>query len=296
MPTNQFDKNQHSSDQLMFHVKQMAVEDIEFAVRLTDTMNWNLTEHDFKFMMSLEPKGCFVLLHNSKRIGITTTISFDKLGWIGNVIVDKNYRRKGAGSTLLKKAIKYLKKKGVRTIGLYSYKKTDNFYKRLGFKRDLEFTVLKGHLRPSSVKENNVQKTSICDVQRIVDFDSFYFGAPRKKLLEKIANKKGNLCYCYVYDRGILGYLMVKVYNGYAEIGPLVFRRENSYAATDLLSAVLKKLDGFEISVCLPKKEENLVDMFLNSGLKEDFDVVRMFSGPLVFKDCIYIAESLERG
>jgi hypothetical protein len=34
----------------------------------------------------------------------------------------------------------------------------------------------------------------------------------------------------------------------------------------------------------------------LDAGFKESFNVVRMFFGQLVFKDCIYIAESLERG
>jgi hypothetical protein len=40
----------------MFNVKQMSLEDVQFAVQITDTMNWNLTEKDFEFMMSLELK------------------------------------------------------------------------------------------------------------------------------------------------------------------------------------------------------------------------------------------------
>jgi hypothetical protein len=52
----------------MFSVRRMSSEDIEFAVRITDTMNWNLTEQDFAFMMQLEPEGCFTLLCNSKKL------------------------------------------------------------------------------------------------------------------------------------------------------------------------------------------------------------------------------------
>ncbi|MEM3641970.1 MAG: hypothetical protein QXH37_08635 [Candidatus Bathyarchaeia archaeon] len=128
-----------------------------------------------------------------------------------------------------------------------------------------------------------------------MDFDSFYFGASRGKLLEKIANLEGNICY-YIEKGEIFGYAMAKVYDRYAEIGPLLCRRAYSDAAAALLKAVLNKLDGFEVSMCLPKKEENFISMLLDVGFTEDFDVARMFSGPLAFKDCIYIAESLERG
>ncbi|MEM3641969.1 MAG: GNAT family N-acetyltransferase [Candidatus Bathyarchaeia archaeon] len=137
----------------MFNIKKMSTEDIEFAVQITDMMNWNLTEKDFKFMMSLEPEGCFVLLYNSERVGITTTISFGRIGWIGDVIVNENHRRKGAGNTLLKHAINYLKSKGAETIGLYSYMEKINFYTRLGFRRESEFTVLKGKASASSIEK-----------------------------------------------------------------------------------------------------------------------------------------------
>ncbi|MEM2912041.1 MAG: GNAT family N-acetyltransferase [Candidatus Bathyarchaeia archaeon] len=280
----------------MFHVRQMSPEDIEFAVQITDTMNWNLTEQDFNFMMSLEPEGCFVLMHDSEKIGITTTVSFGRVGWIGNVIVNENLRRRGAGSTLIKHAIKYLKSKGTETIGLYSYKEKVNFYTQLGFERDLEFTVLKGKAFPSSRIEASIRKIEESDIPKIVTFDSFYFGAWREKLLEKIAGAKENLGYCHIENGEIFGYAMAKVFDHYAEIGPLICRRENSTTAVALLKKILKELEGFEVSMCLPKKEEELVSMLLDAGFTESFDVIRMFHGQSTFKDCIYIAESLERG
>jgi GNAT superfamily N-acetyltransferase len=274
----------------------MSTEDIEFAVRITDTMNWNLTEQDFKFMMQLEPEGCLLLVCDTEKIGITTTVSFGRVGWIGNVIVDEKHRRRGAGSAIVKHAINYLKSRGVETIGLYSYKEKANFYTRLGFKRDLEFVVLNGKAFPSHVEEVNIREAGKTDMQKIMDFDSFHFGASRGKLLEKIAFTKGNLCYYYVENEEVFGYAMAKVYEGYAEIGPLVCEKEKTYAANLLLRALLKRLRDFEVSMCLPQKEDAIINTLLGNGFRENFDVVRMFSGPLVFKDCIYIAESLERG
>ncbi|MEM3640388.1 MAG: GNAT family N-acetyltransferase [Candidatus Bathyarchaeia archaeon] len=281
----------------MFSVRQMREEDIEFAVQITDTMNWNLTEWDFKFMMCLEPEGCFILLHDLSKIGIATTISFGKVGWIGNIIVDENHRGKGAGSMLVTHAMGYLKNRGVETIGLYSYKENVNFYMRLGFKRETELTVLKGEPSLlSQFQEKNVKATGKNELQKIIAFDTFHFGASRKKLLEKIASVRGNLCYHYVEGREILGYVMAKVYNSYAEIGPLVCQGGHLEAAEGLLKMLLNRLRGFEVSIVVPRKEERLINMLLDAGFSEEFDVIRMFSKPLTFKDCIYIAESLERG
>ncbi|MEM3596779.1 MAG: GNAT family N-acetyltransferase [Candidatus Bathyarchaeia archaeon] len=280
----------------MFKVKKMSSEDIEFAVHITDTMNWNLTEQDFAFMIQLEPEGCFTLMCNSERIGITTTICYGKIGWIGNVVVDEKYRRKGAGSILIKHAINHLKRKGAETIGLYSYKEKANFYARLGFKRNLQFTVLNGKASSPNFEIAKVKEAEKTEMQKIIEFDSLYFGASRKKLLEKIVEEKDNLCYYYAKDGEILGYAMAKVYGHYVEIGPLICRRGKSHVAKNLLNAMLKKVEGSEVSICLPKKEKAMVNMLLDYGFKESFTVFRMFFGPLAFRDCIYIAESLERG
>ncbi|MEM3641358.1 MAG: GNAT family N-acetyltransferase, partial [Candidatus Bathyarchaeia archaeon] len=274
----------------------MSREDLEFAVQITDTMNWNLTEEDFELTMSLEPGGCFVLLHDSERIGLATVVSFGKVGWIGNVIVDEKHRGKGAGSMLLRHAIAYLKSRGVETIGLYSYKEKVNFYKSLDFKNESEFTFLKGKAFSSTGEEDKVISLREGDAQKIIDFDGFYFGASREKLLRKIVNTKGNLCYYHGENGEIFGYIMAKVYGQYAEIGPLTCKMGREKIAAVLLKAVLNRLDGLEVSLCLPKKEENIVNMLLDAGFREEFPVVRMFHGPLAFKDCIYIAESLERG
>ena len=60
----------------MFRVKNMSAEDFAFAINITDPVGWDLTEADFAFMLKLEPEGCFVLLDDSEKVGIATTVSF----------------------------------------------------------------------------------------------------------------------------------------------------------------------------------------------------------------------------
>jgi GNAT superfamily N-acetyltransferase len=279
----------------MFHVEKMKADDFPFAVQLANTMNWNMAVEDFEFTMKLEPQGSFVLFHGSERLGICTSVSFGIVGWFGNLIVKDGYRREGAGSLLVRHVIDYLKNKGVETIGLYAYPHLVNFYERFGFEPDIDFLVLQGKasLLPT---EGAVREAKKQDVPEVIDFDSQCFGANRKKLLEPILLGTGNLCYIAIENDGIAGYVAAKVYDKMAEVGPLICHVNHVEAAVVLLKTILSRLNGLAVSMCIPKKETALLNMLSKAGFREDFGVVRMFLGSAVAKNCIYMAESLERG
>jgi len=279
----------------MFHVEKMKANDFPFAVQLANTMNWNTTVEDLEFMVQLEPQGCFVQFHGKERVGIATSVGFGKVGWFGNFIVKEVFRGEGAGSLLMKNAIDYLKKKGVETIGLYAYPQLVKFYESFGFEFDIDFSVLKGKaVFPAN--QEVVKAATKRDIPELIDLDCKCFGANRKKLLEPILLNKGNLCYISTENSAIIGYVAAKVYDKMAEVGPLICHANRVEEAVLLLKTVLNRLNGLEIFMCLPKKETTLLNMLYQAGLKEDFRVVRMFLGPAIAKNCIYAAESLERG
>ena len=134
------------------------------------------------------------------------------------------------------------------------------------------------------------------DVSKVIDFDCQCFGASRKKLLEPILLNKSNLCFILTENNEIIGYVAAKVYDEMAEVGPLICPANHVEAAVLLLKTILSRLNGLNIFMTIPKKEAALLDVLFKAGLKEDFRVTRMFLGPAVAKNCIYVAESLERG
>ena len=79
----------------MFHAEKMKPIDFPFAVELANTMNWNMSEGDFEFMLELEPDGCFVLFSSGKPIGIATCINYGKGGWFGNLFIKEEHRKAG---------------------------------------------------------------------------------------------------------------------------------------------------------------------------------------------------------
>jgi GNAT superfamily N-acetyltransferase len=279
----------------MFHVEKIKPEDFPFAVQLSNTMNWNMTVEDFELAAKLEPEGCFVLLEGSERLGIATAVSFGKVGWFGNLIVKEEYRKEGAGSLLLKHALDYLKGSGVESVGLYAYTNLIDFYRGFGFRIDEEFLVLQGE--PSAlVTAEIMEKMQKQDVKALIDFDSRCFGAHRTKLLEHIVLGEGNLCYVCDCDGRIQGYGAAKVFEGMAEVGPLVCRRKHVDDALMLLETILSQLKGRNVFMCVPAKEKVLLDWLSEAGLQRDFQVTRMFLGPPAAANCLYVAESLERG
>jgi len=279
----------------MFQVKAMSAADFPFATKLANTMNWNMAPEDFEYMLNLEPQGCFVLLDGSKQIGIATCISFGKVGWFGNLIIKEKCRSKGVGSLLLKRAVDYLQSRGVKTIGLYAYPNLLNFYGRQGFKVDEDFSVLSVETLPPIHAETLTTPTATT-VQSIIKFDSAWFGGDRKKLLKSIIYEEGNLCYYISEGEKVVGYVACTVYEKMAWVGPLVCQEGKVDVASLLLKSVLAKIGGKNVYLALPKKERTLRNMLFNFGFKEDFSVVRMFLGSNTAKNCIYLAESLERG
>ena len=273
----------------------MRAGDFMFATNLANTMDWNMAPEDFEYMMMLEPQGCFVAFDGSEPIGIATCISFGEVGWFGNLIVKEKYRNKGAGSLLVKHSLNYLLNKGVETIGLYAYPNLVNFYSNLGFKYDEDFSVLS----TEELKFQTVRtplKNGIKKVKAIEKFDRHCFVGDRKKLLESIILEKGNLCSYESRDNEIVGYVAATVYEKMAWLGPLVCHADYVEVASSLVKSVLGNIEHLSVYVALPKKEAALMSVFFDAGFKEDFFVSRMFLGPVVSKNCIYMAESLERG
>jgi ribosomal protein S18 acetylase RimI-like enzyme len=279
----------------MFRIKNMSPEDFPFAVNITDEMNWGMTDADFQFNLNLEPQGCFVLLDNSEKVGLATCISFGDVGWFGNLIVKKTHRNSGGGSLLVEHAIQHLRNRKVETVGLYAYIDKVPMYERLGFKRDTEFTYMKGKGFHTTSKEK-MRKCGKHDFTAIIQQDSHCFGGARRRLLEPILSDPDNLCYVGIENGKLCGFITVVAYDKTAELGPLVCQRERGDIAVALAKTVLDKLDGFEVSLCLPKQEASIVNVLAEAGFKETFPVARMFLGPPPRGECIYVAESLERG
>jgi hypothetical protein len=270
--------------------------DFKFAVTLTNTMNWNMTEDDFSFMVKLEPKGCFVLYSDSTPIGLATSITFDNVGWIGNVIVENNYRHQGAGSFLVQHVIQYIESKGGTTVYIYAYPAKQPFYQRLGFNTDINFIILHGSPNILPQTSVNILPATKTHHPAIINFDYCCLGYSRHKLLSSLLSLSSTRCYIAVMNDSLQGYAIIKDYGNMAELGPVMCKRKAKRMSYDLIYSALRDNPGNDTFMCIPQNECAIINSLKSNGFQEDFHVVRMLRGFPLHIDCMQIAESLERG
>jgi N-acetylglutamate synthase-like GNAT family acetyltransferase len=245
-------------------------------------------------MLSLEPNGCFVVYDKRKLIGVLTTIQFEHHGWIGNVIVDSNYRGRNIGSDLVLHAMQFLQKRGVKTIGLYSYLDVVPFYDQLGFKRDerFEFLVGSGCQRGRSP---NILPMRDLDFEKALALDRRCFGVSREKLLKPIFFGSKELCYATYEEDELIGFIMGGQYSKTAEIGPLICQSQDK--AANLLTILLRHFINLEVYIGVPENKSKILLLLHELGFRESFKVLRMYYGyKPQYNDCIVAVESLERG
>ncbi len=279
----------------MFQVKVMTANDYGFAVDLANTMDWGMETADFRFNQNLEPEGCLTLFDDSNLVGIATCIGFGKAGWFGNLIVKPEYRKQGAGRLLLEHAINHLKGKGVETIGLYAYQHLKKFYAKSGFKADIDLTVMHNNkIQPADWNPPNFEAEP--DFSALNRFDTQFFGADRSNLLKAIMQEKTNLCYASIDGKEVDGYVLAKVSESMAEVGPLVCNPYKSEVAVELLKAAFTKLEGRRAALYLPQNQTELQQFLVGAGFKKAFSLSRMFLGVPKIQNSIHLAESLERG
>jgi GNAT superfamily N-acetyltransferase len=275
----------------------MRSSDFDFAARLSNMENWDNSTDDFRRILRIQPGGAFVATETKRRVGIVTAISYGRLGWIGNLVVSKGYRKLGIGSWLVKHAILYLRKKGARTIGLFSYKRNLPFYQRLGFKRDASYLRLVG--KGGVLTSEGPRSVDSRNLERVLAFDRKFFRHRRDRLLRELLRRFRDSSFVTMRNGELLGYIVGKNYDTTCEIGPWLCSREDISIATGLLRAVLNTSIGKPIEITVPRRNRQALRLLRNHEFEDQGSVVRMYYGDrtgLVDDRYTYAAESLEKG
>jgi len=119
----------------------MTAADLDLADSLRALAGWNQTRNDWRRLLTHEPRGCFIAEWDGSPAGTATTICYGTdLAWIGMVLVDPEYRRRGIGTSLLRHCLDYLAGRGIRCIKLDATPQGRPVYERLGFQSEWPLT------------------------------------------------------------------------------------------------------------------------------------------------------------
>lgn len=197
------------------------------------------------------------------------------------LIIKAEYRRRGIGTLLTKRAVNYLLSCKVETIKLEAVSAIADLYRKLGFVDEYDSLRFTGASRKiTSLSSHRINPLKIEQIKQLTKFDAEYFGANRAKVLSRLYQENPQLCYVSRVDSRITGYIMFrKTKSGY-RIGPWVCNPENPQVARELLVECMETIGySVKLSVGVPAVSEVAVEILQDFGFKQYSKSIRMYLG-----------------
>lgn len=264
-----------------FSVRQFERSDIKFAYESTIIENWNNSKEDIERMFRYNPSGCFIAEVEGKRAGHVFSVKYGKLGWIGLLIVRAEYRGKGIGTSLMKKAVNHLLSREAETVKLEAVPEIASLYRKFGFVDEYDSLRFSGRNRKiTSITCLNVKLLKKEMLKEIARFDAEYFGANRINVLSRIYLDNSELCFVSYAGAKIVGYVMCcKGEKGY-RVGPWVCNPENPQAARELLTRCMETIgENVELYAGVLVANKTAVEIMREFGFKQYSRSIRMRLG-----------------
>jgi GNAT superfamily N-acetyltransferase len=168
-------------------LRPLILSDLTFAQELSRATGWNQTPADWRRFLNLGEGGCFLAEHEGESAGTATTISYGTdLAWIGMVLVDPGFQRRGIGTALLHGAIRYLREdRAIACVRLDATPAGRPLYERLGF--HAEWGLRRWRREADSESTEEFSASAITLTAESFALDRSVFGADRSALLRSLA-------------------------------------------------------------------------------------------------------------
>lgn len=239
--------------------------DFDTLLTLSQEEGWNYELDDFVIM---ERSGCSKTLvaEQDEIIGMITLFDYGEIGWISNLLVKKNWRRRGVGRSLLKQGIKALGKK--RTVALFSTQESVPFYVKNGLAIDRELYYVKF----TGGCDGSLEKGSWSDSIELAD--RLCFGYRRGRLLKLLA-ESGSV----VHPKDGEGFAILRPGKMESTVGPVLSeKKEFLYSAMSALGVGSTAVTQYPNSKCA-KTIFKVTLMYLGDKLIIDYNKAQAFAG-----------------
>jgi ribosomal protein S18 acetylase RimI-like enzyme len=207
----------------MITLRKMESGDIPAGLQLCRAHGWNQLSPDLELFLRISPDGCRVAIDEGKIVGTVTTVSYEsRFSWIGMVLVDPAYQRRGIGRQLLLEALEILSRE--ETIKLDATPAGREVYIKLGFidEYPLSRMLATAPAVPANHGSALVRPVQRHDLSSIAAFDRRIFGADRRGLLEWMWTGTPESCFLAEEGEEILGYCLGRNGHNYTQIGPVI--------------------------------------------------------------------------
>lgn len=221
-------------------LREMKVADTPLGMRLKALAGWNQTAADWRLL--LDAGIGWVAAVDGVGVGTATLVTYGAaFSWIGMVLVDPAYRRRGIGTALLHTAIAAAKVRGVPRLD--ATPQGAPLYAGLGFRSEYAIQRMQRPpngtpgLHPNRLGGQLVTLTHD-HVQRVARYDAPIFGADRHRVLTAFRLRAPDSAFLWAEGDVVRGYVLARDGSHADQIGPLV--AETADIARALLVAALR--------------------------------------------------------
>ncbi len=273
-------------------IRQMTNTDVGFAVRTIEKEGWDILPADIQRFVELNPQGCFVLDLNSRPIGMICSICFRAYGFLGNLLVDPEYRKRGLGRKLMVHALEYLDSLSVRHIELDAVYAAAPLYRRLGFR---DKYVSKRMIRHRSPTLSPVPANTPVDIPLICELDATLTGIDRTVVLQRLIDEYGG-CIAVSQRTELNGFGLVRPAGSCARaLGPIIAK--DMASARTVVERAIASHGDLPLILAVPDGKRDWEDILIAYGFRYVQPSLRMYHGPrLDYEASVYAFLSPDKG
>jgi GNAT superfamily N-acetyltransferase len=264
----------------MITLYPMTGDDVPLGMRLKTLAGWNQTQADW--LMLLEAGFGLVAVVDGIGVGTATVVPYDGVfAWIGMVLVDPHYRRRGIGTTLLEAAIAAASEHG--TPCLDATPQGRPLYARLGFHASYDLVRMQRSAATTSPGPYDGDTGIRCEVTKYADlpdlirYDAAFFGAERAKILQALWTNRPDCAALAHRDGALVGYCLGRSGSAAEQIGPVI--AEDLETARSLLGAALQHCDGHDVIVDVAVQHADWLGYLADLGFTRLRSFTRMYLG-----------------
>lgn len=261
-------------------IRLLAEHDVAGAMRLKETAGWNQTEDDWRRLLRLGPRGCFAGVVGGRLVATTTTTTYGRtLAWVGMVLVDPGFRRRGIATALVRAALDSLEAEGVGAVKLDATPEGAPVYESLGFEAELQIERWVGTAGGRTLQAVAPGDTGPSQLSaQVFEFDRYAFGADRSELLQFLSDEACVWPSLRVGVGGRLrGYALARRGSRATYVGPVV--AEEAESAALVLGDVLARLGAGQVYVDVNTTFEGAAQELAARGFTKERELIRMRRG-----------------
>jgi ribosomal protein S18 acetylase RimI-like enzyme len=239
-------------------------EDIGEFLSLAADEGWISEAWELDFLRKTSPSGCLVCRNKGNPVAFLTSIKYCRSGWIGNLLVRREWRGKGLGTALLQRALEQLDEAGTQTVWLTASESGRPLYERRGFRAIDTINRWEGSGRILHERDDS----TFAD---IIEMDEAGWGDRREALLRATVDR-GNIS--LLPD----GFLVHQGAENAVQIGPWGSR--NPEAAADLLeNGFIPTENGSRIFLDVPSGNRHASQLLRRAGFTVRSSTTLLYRG-----------------